>query len=533
MFATNHKLEILRAMQVFQQLSTQVASCLIATNKASLLYCIRLLPANLHAVALEAKHSEVSSANSLVLHGAGPPSAAVCAAERAHVLCAMGSLPTIEKLAINAHWLCETNGSLEDILYASFTSLTRLSHLRLCDAWTQSALSALSRALSSLTALRELHIDGTNNVSPSKPCGTNLQQINTLAISLGQLPGLKVLALRNFKPDCAQVGEVCCALRQLTTLAGLSLFGSFRERRKVPRGDGMRVAQHVAGMLQELTLLDHLNLSSCFPPESSRSGAGEYVEPVLDAIASLTQLSHLSLGSVNCFGDNTRQSSLSVSHLHQSDLAPENIRFRERLAPMLSRLSKLQSLNLTNFPVWEETQSVAKCFSILTHLTALTIDGLQVEEYVFWSILAPHISALVNLRFLGMSAAFRSLPECHELLDQVAENVARLPQLSSWRLQKCCIKENDAAVLSRHLVSMTALTALDLSNNDTGLQGAQAIAKSLASMPQIRELKFSGYLVELGKSAIRQGLEVCHGPSWKEVVCCHFLSFKEMQQALV
>ena len=158
----------------------------------------------------------------------------------------------------------------------------------------------------------------------------------------------------------------------------------------------------------------------------------------------------------------------------------------------------------------------------LSQLTVLKLDGLYAPAGSFWPLLALKVSALANLRHLGMAAAFGTEEQYRMLAAKLASNVARLPRISSWCLRSCHVDPPSAVMLVDHLVSMTALSSLDLDMNQIGLQGAESIARSLACMPAVRILTFGSEVPGCGKDAVHLGLEECHGPDWRSIVQCHF-----------
>ena len=495
-----------------------MASCLLAANKASLLYCIRLLPTSLHAVALEAKHPEVASCNSLVLQGYGPPSAATCAPERALVLSAIRELTSLTHLSIDHYWLYEAEDNFEDILYVAFTSLPKLSSLSLCDGWTGSALHALHRALPSMTCLQQLRIDGSRNTSAGSDCFASVHDINTLAIGLGHsVPTLQALALHSCKPDCSQIDEICASLACLTALTSLCLFGCFRDHRAESASTCGHVAGPVAQLLRQLPLLQDLDLGSCLPR------TGQLLGPVFDAIADLTDLKRLSHSSLPCpLGDNLP----TDSDTHSNGRGPFAGTLMSRLAPMLFRLSGLLHLDLSNvdLSVLHMAVSVEDSITVsLTQLTALILDGVHVFHSSFWPALALNMSALVSLRQLSMAGVCMSGTDVHrQTFSRLAASVATCECMDSWNLRSCRLDPVSADILAGHLVAMTALSHLDLSDNRLLLREGESIVRSLSCMPQIRRLVFGSEVPECGRAAVRLGLEECHGPEWEKIVHCHF-----------
>ena len=208
----------------------------------------------------------------------------------------------------------------------------------------------------------EVEDDGTVT-SPLR--GPDVNAVNMLVKHLRVLPALRSLTLAGAKPDCSQAVSFFSALKQLTALTDLTLTDCFINRGSEGVGDGFKVSQRLGGALKRLKLLERLDLQGSMP--------GDIIDPVLDSIAGLTRLSHLSMQSVHCM------SAVECPLPHR--VAADSAGFGRRLAPMLCKLKKLQFLDLSECYIPTNTMSdVVDAIAGLTCLSCLQLQQVSREE---------------------------------------------------------------------------------------------------------------------------------------------------------
>lgn len=493
-------------LQILGQLSEQVTLTILSRGSATLLQCITFLPPSLHPLALRAQHPSLTQHASLSLD-ALPPMLVHAVAEgpiRQNVLAAVATLGSqCTSLSLPGCWLESGNETIQKCLLSVLTGLTGLRVLELQDGLELDMCATLSAAVDSggLATLQRLAIAG-------KPA----QGIRGVMQNLVQLPALQSLCVTGLKRDSSEVASFCAALQQMTALTKLelplcfvmkdhwglessssnllgrlhSLLGSFagpppEEAQGDNEGDerdGFEVTRSLGEALSHLKLLKHATFPDSFN--------FDYIEPVLNALAGIEGLSHLSLARVY-----TMESMRKVCHNYLP--AAADMGYGHRFVPMLHSLTGLVILDLSSLALnTDVAPAVAHAIVGLTNLTSLQLThvGPMTSALVeaFWGPFAEELPAMVSLQ----TARFgRNSSISDSNVGRIIKGLAQLPRLSHLELNSCKVRVKGAKAVAEQVLGMSALTLLDLRHNRIGPESAKALADSLSGISKLQKLRLT------------------------------------------
>lgn len=265
-----------------------------------------------------------------------------------------------------------------------------------------------------------------------------------------------------------------------------------------------------AGMLRELTGLKSLCLEGSLPQEDG--APGDFIEPILDSIATLTSLTALNLSDIGF----REYNEWMVHSSNMKEDIPGDIQFGQRLAPMLHRLKHLQHLDLSDYTIASDVAgSISAALGCLVNLSGLFLSGVTEDEN-FWLKFASDVTSLRNLQDLCVS---NNDSISNYNIGELARGLATLPKLEWLRLCDTEIEREGIIQFAQHLSCMTALKDLLLKDNRISPKGARALAASLKVMAPLNSISLcKGDIGSEGEEAIQEALKIVNGHEWDEVL---------------
>lgn len=471
-------------MQSLLQLPEYTLYTFMALNSVCLLDCIRHLPPSLYRLALEAKHPELKD-KKLSLRYSYRRKAQHYPVELLHVIDTVSScFSGISVLELDTAILLPERAETEVMaaqLSSTLRSLTHLVRLEISGGLNSTIAAGLAEVLPSMTALQSfdiLEVQCNHIVHGSLPV-SGRGCFNNVMHALTQLSSLKSLKVCGFRDSStAGVRGFCAALVQLRPLTSLCLSSCFRclcNGKAPSHACGLHVTGELAAALVLLTRLESLQLMDCF--------SMDFIEPVLMAIGYLTALTHLNLARLNNMlpgmVSDIPQDMLQVPYIDPSDEDEagnvdgstdflEDINFQKRLAPMLARLTSLQSLNLGGSWMWGGDQAVVESLAGLTMLTQLSLNGFC-RPYFFWEHFGEQVTALRRLSSLAVNYNGLLVLEATQLVG----GLSTLPKL-------VCLRGDvdPLAMLHDHLQKIPGLTRLELFGSNSSALNKNDVLKS-------------------------------------------------------
>lgn len=253
-----------------------------------------------------------------------------------------------------------------------------------------------------------------------------------------------------------------------------------------------------------------LSLEGSFPCDDREPC--DCIEPVLDAIASLTSLTYLNLSELHY----REYLDWMIDHQAMTVDVPEDVDFGKRLGPMLCSLKHLQHLDLTRYHVAEDiSESIVDAIGSLANLRVLNLTEVT-EEESFWELFAGKVAGLCELQevFLSRNDSITNLN-----IGELASSLAELPKLEALEIDQCEIEREGMIEFAQCLSSMTALRVISLKNNRISPQGAKALAESLKGMTQLKSVMLcKGDIGSEGEAGVVEAVQTSCGEKWADVL---------------